>query len=295
MRKEQFKRPEPGFSIYEGRTRGKRIKYTFSDEEDIFSDSTGHRHSTRNTGTNTPAETGPVTTSSGRQIRAPSRLNAPMGDSAPGSVQSDTPEGEKESSVGPTGRPRRSAAVTQDANGWTESKTGSHRNASADSDEESEAEFGDDEDDADAQIPEESEEEDDFNEDEAMVDDDLDDQPRSLIVKLAITAPTLKRVLTPNDQASNILPKPDNKDCKMSTDKSDGKLMDMADAPSPNHETISKKETEVTLTPTSDNKDRGRDINMGAVSHAIENQLSISPPAPSTSLAFRGSPEKQTT
>ena len=49
MRKEQFRRPEPGFSLYEGRTRGKRIKYTFSDDEaDFFSDSTGPRRSTRN-------------------------------------------------------------------------------------------------------------------------------------------------------------------------------------------------------------------------------------------------------
>lgn len=71
IRKQQFKRPEPNFSLYEGRTRGKRIKYTYSDDEDeIYSDSTTRR-STRNTGTNTPGESaGPTVTQSGRQVRS---------------------------------------------------------------------------------------------------------------------------------------------------------------------------------------------------------------------------------
>ncbi|KAL2358745.1 hypothetical protein BJ546DRAFT_960924 [Cryomyces antarcticus] len=65
IRQAQFTRPEPGFSLYEGRTRGKRLKYTYSDEED--SDATSTRRSTRHSGVSTPA--GPTVTASGRQVR----------------------------------------------------------------------------------------------------------------------------------------------------------------------------------------------------------------------------------
>lgn len=68
-RKEQFKRPDPGFGSYEGRTRGKRMRYTFSDGEEEPSSDTASRRSVRNTGTNTPAENGPTITQSGRQVR----------------------------------------------------------------------------------------------------------------------------------------------------------------------------------------------------------------------------------
>ncbi|KAL3476131.1 hypothetical protein BJX99DRAFT_247128 [Aspergillus californicus] len=72
-RKAAFTRPEPGFSLYEGRTRGKKLKYTYSDEEDIFSDGIpAPRRSGRTTsGVSTPVEpTGPRFTASGRQIRS---------------------------------------------------------------------------------------------------------------------------------------------------------------------------------------------------------------------------------
>ncbi|KAL4890480.1 hypothetical protein BDV59DRAFT_184620 [Aspergillus ambiguus] len=72
-RKAAFARPEPGFSLYEGRTRGKKLKYTYSDDEDIFSDGLpATRRSTRNTsGVSTPTEAvGPRFTASGRQIRS---------------------------------------------------------------------------------------------------------------------------------------------------------------------------------------------------------------------------------
>ena len=81
-RKAQFTRPEPGFSLYEGRTRGKRIKYTFSDEEDAGSDSVSTRLSNRQSGVSTPAEpVGPTFTASGRQVR--SRLGGAYGESLP--------------------------------------------------------------------------------------------------------------------------------------------------------------------------------------------------------------------
>ncbi|KAG9254911.1 uncharacterized protein F5Z01DRAFT_59379 [Emericellopsis atlantica] len=195
--KERFKRPDPGFSMYEGRTRGKKMRYTYSDDEDMgFSDST-NRRSARNTGANTPAEQGPTITASGRQIKAPSRLNVATGESASNSVKGDSEhEGD---SLGPTGRPRRSAAAHQTSNDWTGRESRSRRDTSADSDdEETEAEFGDDEDE---HVPEGSDAEDDFDEDIVMEDEDLDDQPRSLVVKLSVTPPKLRHALTSAEQA----------------------------------------------------------------------------------------------
>lgn len=70
-RKAQFVRPEPGFSLYEGRTRGKRPRYTYSDEEDGGSDALSTRRSNRQSGISTPAESnGPTFTASGRQVRS---------------------------------------------------------------------------------------------------------------------------------------------------------------------------------------------------------------------------------
>lgn len=70
-RKAQFTRPEPGFSLYEGRTRGKRTKYTYSDEEDGGSDTLSTRRSNRQSGISTPAEpSGPTFTASGRRVRS---------------------------------------------------------------------------------------------------------------------------------------------------------------------------------------------------------------------------------
>ncbi|KAJ5241316.1 uncharacterized protein N7469_002907 [Penicillium citrinum] len=71
-RKAAFSRPEPGFSMYEGRTRGKKLKYTYSDDEEFLSDEGPSRRSARNTSTTvTPAEPSrPRFTASGRQIRS---------------------------------------------------------------------------------------------------------------------------------------------------------------------------------------------------------------------------------
>ncbi|KAH7051050.1 hypothetical protein B0J12DRAFT_710536 [Macrophomina phaseolina] len=76
QRKAQFARPEPGFSLYEGRTRGKRMKYTFSDEDEDTSDALSTRRSTRR---GTPTDNRPVVTASGRQVR--SRLGGVYGES----------------------------------------------------------------------------------------------------------------------------------------------------------------------------------------------------------------------
>ena len=201
MRKEQFKRPEPGLSLYEGRTRGKRMKYTFSDDEDDFyTDSTATRRSTRNTRNHTPAEpAGPITTASGRQVRAPTRFETTA--SNPASAQgdedvemtggvADAKKGDQvELTVGPTGRPRRSAAVHHSMNGWSSAAATTRKKKRSkaddyDSDEEDEAseepDFGDDEEDE--HVPaadgeeEDEEDEEEYEEDADMADeDDLDD------------------------------------------------------------------------------------------------------------------------
>lgn len=58
--------------MYEGRTRGKKLKYTYSDDEEFLSDEGPSRRSARNTSTTvTPAEPSrPRFTASGRQIRS---------------------------------------------------------------------------------------------------------------------------------------------------------------------------------------------------------------------------------
>jgi len=68
VRKQQFIRPEPGFSLYEGRTRGKRMRYTFDDEEGDDIDELGPRRSGRHSDRSTPNE-GPTVTASGRTVR----------------------------------------------------------------------------------------------------------------------------------------------------------------------------------------------------------------------------------
>ncbi|KKP05232.1 hypothetical protein THAR02_02684 [Trichoderma harzianum] len=267
LRKEQFKRPEPGFSLYEGRTRGKRMKYTYSDDEDIFSDSTGYRRSARNTGTNTPAETGPVTTSSGRTVRAPPRLNVTTGEDLPNEVQGDTVEAATER---PAGRPRRSAAADSGANNFTDTDDG-----------ESDAEFGDDEDDVEAQIPEESEDEDEFK-DEAMDEDDLDVQPETLVVKLSVTPPKLKGVLTPSERAANLLPTP-----------SEGNLKDAPPGPPDTPTPIQQTFETAAAVPMFSAKTPERHKTPEITDQQVKIQSSIASAAPATSLAFRGSPEKQ--
>ncbi|KAF4996102.1 hypothetical protein FGRMN_4695 [Fusarium graminum] len=278
QRKEQFKRPEPGFSLYEGRTRGKKMKYTYSDDEDIFTTDSTTRRSTRNTGTHTPVETGPVTTASGRQIKAPTRLNPTTGSSAPGSVQGDASDVEKESSVGPTGRPRRTAAVNHGTSGWSENNRGPRREGTDDSDEESEAEFGDDEEDIDEHVPDESEDEEEFDEDEPMADDDLEgDANRSLVVKLSVTPPKLRNVLGSNLQAGNKLPTPSSDKGGVERGHSEAPNVEMEDAPAATPSKEPQATTQQSPVPDQD---------------SAEHQEKISAAIHATSLAFRGSPEK---
>ena len=57
--------------MYEGRTRGKRQRYTFDEEDDFDSDNLSVRRSGRQSGRDTPAApSGPTVTASGRQVRS---------------------------------------------------------------------------------------------------------------------------------------------------------------------------------------------------------------------------------
>lgn len=116
-RKAAFTRPEPGFSLYEGRTRGKKLKYTYSDEEDDFSsDAYTSRKSTRlQSGVSTPAELiGPTYTASGRQVRT--RVGGAYGESSlSGRAGADGYDGDQSLA---NGRSRRTRASNR-TNGWS--------------------------------------------------------------------------------------------------------------------------------------------------------------------------------
>ncbi|KAH9221033.1 hypothetical protein DL95DRAFT_382417 [Leptodontidium sp. 2 PMI_412] len=203
IRKQQFKRPEPNYSMYEGRTRGKRMKYTYSDdEEDMYTDSTTARRSTRNTGTHTPAEpSGPTITQSGRQVK--SRHGGAYGESllsgqdignAAGGFDRASDEPSHDESAG--GRPKRAAATNGQA---PKAKPGRHIEGYNDvdemtSDEEgdaSEQDYGDDEEEDD-NIPLESDVED--QDDLTDEDEEMEDgENKKLIVKLPVKTPTPER------------------------------------------------------------------------------------------------------
>ncbi|KAL2019527.1 hypothetical protein VTK56DRAFT_9561 [Thermocarpiscus australiensis] len=325
MRKEQFRRPEPGFSLYEGRTRGKRMKYTYSDDEaDFLTDSTARR-STRNTRNTTPAEpSGTFTTASGRQVRAPNRLKmegaSTAAPSASTSVQGDSYEDSemKQGPISRTGRPRRSAAINHGLNGWSSKKRKSEEYESDASEEESEPDFGDDEEDE--HVPDEEEEdEEEFEEDELM-DEDLETAPnRSLIFKFPITV-----AFDENNKVRQIPgppvsidkhkhPRAAHRNVVVSDESEPSDISKEADIqpepePEPPAAEVISVATNQMILPGAD-QERGSGANKPADAGAVDQPAADaeqptgsagatvkSPPAPSsepaTSLAFRGSPER---
>ncbi|KAF2463734.1 uncharacterized protein BDR25DRAFT_106767 [Lindgomyces ingoldianus] len=214
-RKAAFARPEPGFSLYEGRTRGKRMKYTFSDEEeDDNSDGLSVRRSTRHSARDTPATAaGPTVTASGRQVRT--RVAGLYGESllsgqtteraspATGEyVRSDASE-----EPHPThGRSTRANATA--ANGWPKGRKHIETYNSVDE--------MDDEDDASSSGGEWDGGDEDDDADQMVLDDDEDDladgpsedelEPKSLVVRLRYPKgafyPSETSVLAVHDQAT---------------------------------------------------------------------------------------------
>ncbi|EPE34087.1 hypothetical protein GLAREA_07100 [Glarea lozoyensis ATCC 20868] len=209
IRKQQFKRPETNFSMYEGRTRGKRMKYTYSDEEEeVYSDATTSRRSMRNTGTHTPAEglPAPTVTQSGRQVKA--RQGGHYGESMlSGANMANAvtvgdfgdPIDEADTSDNTGGRPRRAAALQNSA-----PKGGRHiagynnvdEMTSDDEEDASEQDYGDDEEEEEAvSLASEGGEQDDLTDNEGEpMETTLDNgEKKSLVVKLPIKTPTPER------------------------------------------------------------------------------------------------------
>lgn len=191
-RKAAFARPEPGFSLYEGRTRGKRMKYTFSDgDEDSDSMS---RRSTRNA---TPLETGPTITASGRQVRP--RVGGVYGETMHYDQRRDLEQVLGESGVedsedmpttAPSGRPMR--AATRQSNTVTRQR----ETYDADGDEGSDSddaqssgkEWSGNEEEPDAEESEELDEDEDVSDDEELEHEDVredENTVESLVVKLS--------------------------------------------------------------------------------------------------------------
>ncbi|KAI1143977.1 hypothetical protein F5Y05DRAFT_12925 [Hypoxylon sp. FL0543] len=304
MRKEQFKRPEPGFSMYEGRTRGKRMKYTYSDDEDFLSDST-QRRSSRNTRNHTPAEpAGPVTTASGRQVKAPSRMTVDASNNivttSPTTSQGhNEATASKESSLGPTGRPRRSAAVHHGTNGWAPT---SKKNKEYNSMDDEMEDYDEDEDEDDSEpehgydgedhVPEEdSEEEDEFDEDEEMVDDDLDDSNGKETMMVKLKLPSKRKTPESNGSALNLDSYRYNGQKDSSTDQATPAAVD---GPSKKEATPEEKSEEVISVATT--RKQATPEKQSAVASNEQSHRAPATPAlnslQSTSLAFRESPDK---
>ncbi|KAI9049157.1 hypothetical protein LZ554_007004 [Drepanopeziza brunnea f. sp. 'monogermtubi'] len=295
-RKQQFKRPEPNYSMYEGRTRGKRMKYTYSDEEDeVYSDSTAARKSTRNTGTHTPAEpSGPTITQSGRQVK--SRHGGAYGESMLSGMSTGCAVGFDGATDEPShaesngGRPPRRAAAT---NGQaSKAKPGRHISGynsvdemtSEEEGDASEQDYGDDEEE---DVPLESDVEDQDDLSDQDENEDLHEEPKKLIVKLSIKTPTPERKRTVKLKIS---PRKENDAAKAlfpATTNSTSGLLSSSEGPHAASAVATKENVQPASSPTND------PVAMNG--HEDPQKLTALPPkAPQSPLAFRGSPEKPT-
>ncbi|KAM0804697.1 hypothetical protein BDR22DRAFT_834584 [Usnea florida] len=203
-RKAQFVRPEPGFSLYEGRTRGKRPRYTYSDEEDGGSDALSTRRSNRQSGISTPADSsGPTFTASGRQVR--SRHGGTYGEAILRGQQDAMQQSRKdeleraednedEDEDGPVsrGRPRRAAQQNRVKPKPLAREPAEEYNSLESMEDESDATSSENDwDGGDGDEPDDHIDDDDEDEDEevdtsesSVVEEDDDDLPQTLVVSL---------------------------------------------------------------------------------------------------------------
>lgn len=240
------------------------MKYTYSDEEDeVYSDATTSRRSTRNTGTHTPNE-GPVVTLSGRQVK--SRQGGTYGESilsgAHGPAENNGTSEEPEDGVDGA-RPRRAATTKTTSNGWATSKShiegyNSVDEMDSDEDDASEQDYGDDEEEDDHLSLESDVEDPDDLPDVIENLSDLADEKQSLVVKLPVKTPTPER---------KVPVKQNTPEFEKATATIEHQESVTAPTPTPKEPSIS---TGTTTTP----------INIPT------NQVPLSP------LAFRGSPDK---
>ncbi|KAL9042885.1 MAG: hypothetical protein Q9180_000269 [Flavoplaca navasiana] len=195
-RKAQFTRPDPGFSLYEGRTRGKRIKYTYSEEEDGGSDALSTRRSNRQSGVSTPTEpTRPTVTASGRQVK--SRYGGAYGETILSGQHDNgralsvgggdgTEDAEKPQSISVRGgratRDRRTRPARSNVNDDILSDEIEDESDATDSGQEWDGGDDDADDHADDEVEDEEMNED-ISEDELAMDD-VSHPPRSLVVSL---------------------------------------------------------------------------------------------------------------
>lgn len=190
-RKAAFSRPEAGFGLYEGRTRGKRLRYTYEDDEGDDFDSEA---SLRRSGRSTPAleEGRPVVTSSGRQVK--SRLGGMYGESLSIDQKREADReraqsvGQSEDTddviIGANGRPMRKSIPTKRAAAErgryadgldSESETDGDAEPSAD-------EWGGNVDEPDEESDADADDDDDIDEDDDLMDDGGTQE--SLVVQL---------------------------------------------------------------------------------------------------------------
>ncbi|KAL5614771.1 hypothetical protein BROUX41_004860 [Berkeleyomyces rouxiae] len=256
--KERFLRPDPGQSLYEGRTRGKRVKYTFSDEEEVFTDYSARR-STRNTRNHTP-EDAPPSAQHSRSTRS-TRLNQDAQMSGTESLANDS----REPSVGPNGRPRRQAVQNQGSK--RKSLHIDELNGASDEDEQSVAEV----DDGDEHIPEDSNS---YDEDEFASDDDIGEDDEEVVQKSKNKASKAKTALeTPNGL--------NNSDRPLSPTLGSNDKEATSSSKSPG--TLDEPAREKRQTPEADSESTKIKITLKSSGSASKS---------ATSLAFRGSPDK---
>ncbi|KAH0551695.1 hypothetical protein GP486_007086 [Trichoglossum hirsutum] len=217
-RKAMFTKIDPG--LYEGRTRGKRIKYTYSTDDDEGSEGPIARRSTRHSGLSTPAESGPTFTASGRQVR--SRVGGVYGETilsgrnterttpAFGAAEGSASADDEPVETMAAGRPRRSG-LRKEVNGWP--KGGSHiagYNSVDEMDDEEEAsssgtdEYGADDDDDEVDIASEEDNEiSDEDTDMGDADGSRERKSKSLVVSLRYGRLSGNRSKPPNGTTSD--------------------------------------------------------------------------------------------
>ncbi|TKA78597.1 hypothetical protein B0A55_03887 [Friedmanniomyces simplex] len=204
IKRAAFTRPEPGFSMYEGRTRGKRARYNYEDDDDgaFDSDATSTRRSGRQSTRGTPLSDGPTYTLSGRQSRQPrtgqygeSLLRNSLGVDGTDELAMGS-SGEEGGSEPPTtlGRATRSAGKPA-VSGATNPRKRKHIDGYNDIDdmsaEDDAAPSGEDDWDSDRNDVEDEPvpdaDEPDEEPSEAEVDDEIEDEPKSFVVKLKVS------------------------------------------------------------------------------------------------------------
>lgn len=203
---------KPDYSMYEGRTRGRRQRYNFSEEESEAEDTDrgALRSSNRISDRSTPADNANTTvTASGRQVK--SRFGRSYGDPMQASDASSREgtanvldDGDEDELLGSGGgRPRRSTRDQRNGrSAKSRSRLGNTYKLLSSSEEEDDAlstgdEWAGDDDDIVGKYDEEEDEE----EDDAMSDSDSIDSlmhhdvtPKELVVKLKIRRPDMPQV-----------------------------------------------------------------------------------------------------